>query len=65
MPLILLLIYFSGCLLCAFMGRKTVFGAVGHFWLALLLTPVIGFAIQAVGRQARPLLPQQSRNLET
>ena len=64
MPPILLMIYFGGCLLCAFMGRKTTFGAVGHFWLAVFLTPILAFAIQAVGRQANPAISQQSRHLD-
>ncbi len=64
MPPILLLIYFAGCLLCGYMGRKTTFGAVGHFWLAVFLTPILAFVIQAVGRQAKQALPEQPRRFE-
>ena len=50
---ILIILYLLGCLTCAVMGRKTTFGFVGHLWLAILLTPILAFAVQAVGRQAR------------
>ena len=61
---ILILIYLAGCLVCAFMGRKTAFGAVGHFWLAVFLTPILGFAIQAVARQSRGALARPSRQID-
>ncbi|WP_200475334.1 hypothetical protein [Azospirillum argentinense] len=32
------------------MGRNTTIGFIGHFLLALFLTPPVNFVIQAVGR---------------
>lgn len=50
MPLILLFFYLLLCALCGMMGRKTAFGFLGHFLLALILTPMGDFLIQIVGR---------------
>lgn len=52
MPLIGILIYLFSCGLCGFMGRKTTIGFMGHAILALLVTPLIDFLIQVVGRQS-------------
>lgn len=50
MPLILVLLYLLLCVLCGLLGRNTAFGFLGHFLLALILTPIGDFLIQLVGR---------------
>jgi hypothetical protein len=45
-------LYLIACTVCGIMGRKTRLGFIGHFALAVLLTPLVGFVILAV---ARPL----------
>ncbi|MFV3127395.1 hypothetical protein [Niveispirillum sp. KHB5.9] len=50
MLLIVLVIYLLACALCGFMGRKTAFGFIGHFLLAIFITPVASFVIQAITR---------------
>lgn len=50
MPVVVLILYLAGCVVCAVMGRNTTIGFVGHFILAALLTPLLDFLIQAVGR---------------
>ena len=47
---LLVLLYLLGCVTCGIMGRNTTFGFMGHFLLALILTPLVDFVIQAVGR---------------
>lgn len=44
------LLYGLSCAICGFMGRKTTFGFIGHFLLAILITPLISFIIQAATR---------------
>jgi len=65
MPIVLSSLYLMGCLVCGVMGRNTTFGFMGHFLLALLLTPLIDFVILAVGRPSvrmvEKLLSQKSR----
>jgi hypothetical protein len=50
MPLIVLVLYVAACAVCGVMGRNTTIGFTGHFFMALLLTPVIDFVVQVVGR---------------
>lgn len=45
-----ILLYLTACAVCGFMGRNTTFGFVGHFLMAFLLTPLVDFVVQAVGR---------------
>ncbi|MEA1673604.1 hypothetical protein [Nitrospirillum sp. BR 11163] len=52
MPLTVIVIYLLACILCGVMGRNTTIGFMGHFLLALILTPLLNFLIQAVGRQS-------------
>jgi len=65
MPIVLSSLYLMGCLVCGVMGRNTTFGFMGHFLLALLLTPLIDFVILAVGRPSvrmvEKLLSQKPR----
>lgn len=50
MPVFLVTLYLLACLVCGVMGRNTTIGFIGHFLLALFLTPLVNFLIQAVGR---------------
>lgn len=43
-------IYLSLCVLCGIIGRNTTIGFMGHFLLSIVLTPILDFLIQAVGR---------------
>lgn len=50
MYFIALVLYIAACTVCGIMGRNTAFGFVGHFFVALLLTPLADFIIQLLGR---------------
>ncbi len=50
MPIIIFALYAIACAVCGIMGRNTTFGFMGHFLVALFLTPPVDFIIQAVGR---------------
>jgi hypothetical protein len=50
MPLIVLVLYAAACAVCGVMGRNTTAGFLGHFVMALFLTPPVDFVIQVVGR---------------
>lgn len=50
MLFLFLILYLLGCATCGIMGRNTTVGFMGHFLLALILTPLLDFVIQAVGR---------------
>ena len=50
MPFIVLVLYIAACAVCGIMGRNTTIGFLGYFFMALLLTPVVDFVVQAVGR---------------
>lgn len=45
-----LVLYIAACALCGIMGRNTTVGFIGHFFVALLLTPLVDFIIQLLGR---------------
>ncbi len=47
---IAVVLYLLACLLCGVMGRNTTIGFIGHFLLAVAITPLLDFIIQAVGR---------------
>lgn len=50
MPVFFVTLYLLACLVCGVMGRNTTIGFIGHFLLAIFLTPLVNFVIQAVGR---------------
>lgn len=56
MPIIIIVLYVVACGVCGIMGRNTTFGFMGHFLMALFLTPPVNFIIQAVGRPNPRLL---------
>jgi hypothetical protein len=49
---ILILLYLCACGVCGYMGRNTRAGAIGHFFLALLITPIGDFVFQWANRPA-------------
>lgn len=55
MPFILVVLYLLLCVLCGIMGRNTAFGFLGHFLLALILTPIGDFLVQLVARPSARL----------
>lgn len=55
MQFILVFLYLTLCALCGLLGRHTAFGFLGHFLLALVITPVGDFLIQMVARPSREL----------
>ncbi|MQP67223.1 hypothetical protein GE253_18010 [Niveispirillum sp. SYP-B3756] len=50
MLIMVILLYGLSCGVCGFMGRKTTFGFIGHFLLAIFITPLLSFIIQAITR---------------
>ena len=50
---ILIALYLLACGLCAYMGRDTRAGALGHFLLAMLLTPIADFLFQWANKHPR------------
>jgi hypothetical protein len=50
MIMITIFLYLVACIVTGYMGRHTVFGFVGHFFLSILITPVIDFLILVVSR---------------
>lgn len=55
MHLILIIIYLLACVVCGMLGRKTSFGFMGHFILAIVITPIGDFLVQIVARPSREL----------
>ncbi len=54
MVAILVVLYVLAALVCGAMGRRTTFGFIGHFVLALVLTPLGDWFIQLAGRTVVP-----------
>ncbi len=55
MHLILIVIYLLACIVCGMLGRRTSFGFLGHFLLAIVITPIGDFLVQVVARPSREL----------
>ncbi|KZB55820.1 hypothetical protein AUP42_08370 [Thalassospira lucentensis] len=55
MHLILIVIYLLACIVCGMLGRRTSFGFLGHFLLAIVITPIGDFLVQIVARPSREL----------
>lgn len=53
MQLVLVLVYLTLCALCGLMGRRTAVGFLGHFLLAMFITPVGDLLVQLVARPSR------------
>ncbi len=54
MPVLPPLLYLFFCVICGLAGRRTSVGFLGHFLLALVLTPLGDLAIQVLGRPCPP-----------
>jgi hypothetical protein len=52
---IIVMLYLMACAVTGFMGRHTAIGFVGHFLLSIVITPLIDFLIQAIGRPNRDI----------
>lgn len=55
MPPALILIYLVLCAYCGLMGRKTAIGFIGHFLLAVIITPLGDILVQLFGRPSRDI----------
>ncbi|WP_316978817.1 hypothetical protein [Shumkonia mesophila] len=55
MLVVIVVLYLLACAVTGFMGRNTVIGFLGHFFLSVLITPVFDFLIQVVGRPNRDI----------
>lgn len=45
MSIIVLILYLIACAICGLLGRTTTFGFMGHFIVALLLSPIFDLLI--------------------
>jgi Sec-independent protein secretion pathway component TatC len=55
MHLILIVLYLLTCVVCGLLGRQTAFGFIGHFVLAIVITPIGDFIVQMVARPAKKI----------
>ena len=55
MQLLVIILYVLACLVTGIMGRKTVIGFLGHFFLSILITPILDFLIQVIARPNRDI----------
>ncbi len=55
MIVILIILYLIARGLTGFMGRHTTFGFVGHFFLSIIITPILDFVIQLIARPNREI----------
>ena len=53
MHLILIVLYLLASIVCGLLGRQTSFGFIGHFILAVLITPIGDFIVQMVARPSK------------
>ncbi len=61
---ILIAYYLLACGLCAFMGRNTRAGALGHFLLAMVVTPIGDFLFQWANKPPRQSSSSRQREHE-
>jgi Sec-independent protein secretion pathway component TatC len=55
MQFVVLILYIIAAVICGMLGRNTAFGFLGHFILALIITPIGDFLVQLVARPSREL----------
>jgi len=53
MQLMIIILYLLAAIVCGLLGRKTSFGFLGHFILAIVITPIGDFLVQLVARPSR------------
>ncbi|WP_240626434.1 MULTISPECIES: hypothetical protein [Thalassospira] len=49
----IIILYLLAAIVCGLLGRKTSFGFLGHFILAVVITPIGDFLVQLVARPSR------------
>jgi len=55
MQMIVVVLYLLACVVTGIMGRKTTIGFLGHFFLSILITPILDFIVQVVARPNRDI----------
>lgn len=55
MQMIVVVLYLLACVVTGVMGRKTAIGFLGHFFLSIVITPVLDFLVQVVARPNRDI----------
>lgn len=55
MNLIIIILYLLAAVVCGLLGRRTSFGFLGHFILAVVITPIGDFLVQIVARPSREI----------
>jgi type IV secretory pathway VirB2 component (pilin) len=55
MPFVVLVLYIIAAGICGMLGKRTAFGFLGHFILALIITPIGDFLVQIVARPSREM----------
>lgn len=55
MNLIIIILYLLAAVVCGMLGRRTSFGFLGHFILAVVITPIGDFLVQMVARPSRDI----------
>ena len=53
MQLMIIILYLLAAIVCGLLGRKTSFGFLGHFIMAVVITPIGDFLVQLVARPSR------------
>lgn len=53
MHLMVIILYFLAATVCGLLGRRTSFGFLGHFLLAIVITPIGDFLVQLVARPSK------------
>jgi hypothetical protein len=63
--MILIALYLLACAVCGVMGRNTTWGFMGHFFLAIVITPIGDFLVQIAGRPSRAFRDKLERRLRS
>ncbi len=53
MHLMIIILYILAAVICGLLGRRTSFGFLGHFIVALIITPIGDFLVQLIARPSR------------
>ncbi|MHC8494994.1 hypothetical protein ACTU44_20040 [Thalassospira sp. SM2505] len=53
MHLVIAILYILAAVICGLLGRRTSFGFLGHFIVALIITPIGDFLVQLIARPSR------------
>ena len=55
MHLMIIILYILAAVICGLLGRRTSFGFLGHFIVALIITPIGDFLVQLIARPSREI----------